>query len=861
MRCGGCERKVTEALSALAEVREVHADRTQDRVRVDAPSETTDALIAALETLGYTATVGAAPALEPGIEPADDAAPAPDAPDARTETPDLSPGRVFLIEGMTCASCVARVEQAIAAVPGVTHASVNLITSTAQVWERTTDDGAIAAAIANAGYQATEQQAARDPFTIREPQTASHWTPRIAFSLVIGVVAMVVSMPLMHGDPAHAADPLMRLMHPIDAALSAMWPALYTAPAGTLRWALLVMTAPVLFWAGRHFFVRAWTIARHGGADMNTLIALGTGAAFGWSSAVTLAPDAIARAGLPMSVWFETVPWVIGLVMLGNALEDRAKRKTTDALRALAALRPTTARVVRGGQELDVPIDEVRRDDRVRVRPGERVPVDGVVAEGHSAVDEAMLTGESMPILKQIGDAVLGGTQNTSGALLITPTTLGRASSLARILQIVEDAQAAKPEVQRVADRVASVFVPVVVAVAVLSSGLWLLLGPEPAGAYALQALLTVLIIACPCAMGLAVPTAVMVATGRAARSGLLIRSGATLETGHRVDTVVFDKTGTLTEGRPSVAGASWVRDDGLLLAAAVERGSEHPFAAAIVRHAEAADLPAVSAEGVQAHAGRGVSGQVRGQAVRVGVPAWVLGDLTEPLPAAVLATLPPDLCEQLLNDAEAGRTTLLVSVDSELAGALTMTDAAKPSAAAAVATLRAQGIYTVLLSGDRRETAEAMGASLGLDAVYGGMRPDDKVAVIAELQAAGRVVAMVGDGINDAGALAAANVGIAMAGGTDIAMGAADVTIASSDPAAVADVLALSRQTMRVIRQNLGWAFGYNTLGIPIAAGALFPVFGILLSPVFASVAMAMSSVSVVTNSLRLARTGRKPR
>jgi Cu+-exporting ATPase len=346
-----------------------------------------------------------------------------------------------------------------------------------------------------------------------------------------------------------------------------------------------------------------------------------------------------------------------------------------------------------------------------------------------------------------------------------------------------------------------------------------------------------------------------MVATGNAARAGLLIRSGATLEVGHRIDTVVFDKTGTLTEGRPSVTGATWLRDDALSLAAAVERGSEHPFADAILRHAEAQGAARVEALAIEAHVGRGVQGRVGSQTVRVGVPAWVVGAPTDALPADVLATLAPDICERMLDDAEAGQTTLLVAIDGAVAGALTMTDAAKPTAGAAIAALRAQGIHTVLLSGDREETTVAMGDTLGIDEVYGGMRPDEKVAVITRLQASGRVVAMVGDGINDAGALAAANIGIAMAGGTDIAMGAADVTITSSDPAGVADVLALSRQTMRVIRQNLGWAFGYNVLGIPIAAGALFPFFGILLSPVFASVAMALSSVSVVTNSLRLSR------
>lgn len=858
MNCGGCERRVREAVSAVDGVEEVVADRSDDAVDVVGTMIEAD-VRAALEAAGYPADPGAR-------SDAPDIAPEPAATEesAATQEPEPAPGEHAIdrpdspavrlhVQGMTCASCVARVERALLALPDVDEASVNLVTGRAELVGEAIDVPAALEAVRRAGYDVEHEHAASaDPFAADEDVTDHHWTARVAFSLFIGVIAMVVSMPLMHADPTHRADPLMRLMQPVDAAIETTLPGLMTADPNVLRWSLLLMTLPVIGWAGRHFFQRAWRVTRHGGADMNTLIALGTGTAFTWSAIVTFAPEAIAAAGLPLAVWFETVPWIIGLVMLGNAMEDRARRRTTEAIRELAALRPAMAHVIRDGRAIDVPIEDVRYEDRVRVRPGERIPVDGRIVEGRGMVDESMMTGESLPVSRRVRHRVVGGSQNLDGVLWLEPVALGAASTLARMIELVQRAQAAKPDVQRLADRVAAVFVPIVVVIALLAAGVWLAIGPEPRSAFALQALLTVLIIACPCAMGLAVPTAVMVSTGRAAKRGLLIRSGTTLERGHAVDVVVFDKTGTLTAGRPQVVDSAVLDGRALRFAASIEQSSEHPFARAIVAAGASETTP--GARDVRAVVGRGVEGTVAGHLVRVGVPWWIADPSASGPSENSLVMLAPDLLDAVERDGELGRTTLLVSIDDRPVGAFSLADVARPEAKEAVRRLREMGVRTQLLSGDRPETVGAVADRLGIDTASGGVSPAQKLAEIEALQRAGHVVAMVGDGINDAAALSAADVGIAMGTGTDIAMGAADVTIATDDPRAVADMLTISRQTIRIVRQNLGWAFGYNVVGIPIAAGLLYPAFGLLLSPVFASLAMALSSVSVVSNSLRLA-------
>jgi Cu+-exporting ATPase len=744
------------------------------------------------------------------------------------------------------------VERVIGAAGGVEDVSVDLLSERATVKATDAlDRGALLERLDAAGFPAAVlgADASLAELAGASDAPAERWGARIAFSLVVGVVAMVVSMPLMHGS----ADPLHRLMAPLDRVIMAVWPSLHHADHDVLRWSLLVMTAPVLLWAGRHFFQRAIAAVRHGAADMNVLIALGAGTAFAVSSFVTLFADALEARGLPTGVWFEVVPWVIGLLMVGNVLEARAKRRATEALRAVAALQPSTARVrTLDGGVRDVPVSAVTRADTVVVRPGESIPVDGEVLEGTSAVDESMLTGESMPIAKDPGDSVVGGTLNADGVLAIRPTALGADSSLARLVRLVASAQSAKPEVQRMADRVAAVFVPVVVVIAVLAAIGWWVFGPTPSFAFGVHALVTVLIIACPCAMGLAVPAAITVATGAAARSGLLVRSGAVLERAHRVDTVVFDKTGTLTVGRPRVvamvsAGDEAEGDDSAdaparAVAAGLARGSEHPLSHAIAEHLEG--VRAARVEDARAVPGRGVVGVVDGERVLLGSAAFAREEGFD-----VDALLARALAE------DEGASVSVVCKGDRVLGAFLLRDAAKPEAAEAVASLVARGIRVVLLSGDRAPAVESLARELGITEVRAEVAPAGKAAEVVALRDAGATVAMVGDGINDAPALAAADVGIAMGTGADVAAAAADVTLMSGDLRALDGVFELARRTHAVIRQNLFWALGYNALGIPIAAGALYPAFGLLLSPVFASLAMAFSSVSVVTNSLRLSR------
>jgi Cu+-exporting ATPase len=603
-----------------------------------------------------------------------------------------------------------------------------------------------------------------------------------------------------------------------------------------------------MLWAGRHFYVRAWAAFRHHGADMNTLIAVGTGAAFGWSVLATVAPQLFLSRGVAPDVYYEAVILIIAFILTGNAFEARAKRQTAAALRALAELQPPVARVQRGEVEVDIPVAEVRPGDLVVVRPGERVPVDGEVVHGESAVDEAMLTGESLPVPKGAGDRVIGATVNGTGALRIRATTLGADSVLARIVGLMRDAQSSRAPIQALADRISAVFVPVVLSLAIATFVVWFVLADAAPAVRAFAAAVSVLIIACPCAMGLAVPTAVMVASGKGAQLGILIKGGEALERAGHVDTVVLDKTGTVTEGAPRVtdvilSGAAIVTEDRLLaLAASLERSSQHPLAAAVVSAATGRGLVLVDAGQFSSTTGKGAAGVVDGSAV-------VIGN------AAMLAewSVVPSLADESERLAASGRTPIHVAIDGVHSGLLGVVDPVRATTAGAVRRLRAMGLEVVMLTGDRRGTAEAIAREAGIERVVAEVLPEGKVAEIERLQLAGRVVAMVGDGINDAPALARADIGLAMGGGTDIAVEAADVVLMRDDLAAVADAVALSRRTMATMRQNLFWAFVYNVIGIPIAAGVLYPPFGVLLSPIIASAAMAFSSVSVVSNSLRL--------
>jgi len=764
------------------------------------------------------------------------------------------------VEGMTCAACQAHVQRALRATPGVTEATVNLMMHSATVAydPAVLSPDRLVEAINNTGYQSHLPVPEADDAAEDEAREAAQRAEYHAFltkalaGLALGAVAMVLSMPLMagaHGDPA-GLDPLQRgVMALLEPPIRAVWPALYGVSPRVLAFVLLALAVLMMAWAGRHFYLRAWKAVAHGTADMNVLVAVGTGSAFLYSLAATVVPQAFVARGASADVYYEAIIFILSLLLLGNALESRAKTQTMSALRQMARLQPSTARVKRGAAELDVPIAAVHTGDVVIVRPGERFPVDGRVLGGTGAVDESMLTGESVPVDKQPGDRVVGATINRSGAFEVEATAVGADSVLAQVVRLMRDAQASQAPIQRLADRISAVFVPVVMVLAVVTFGIWWVALDTPSVVRALLPAVSVLIIACPCAMGLAVPTAVMVATGRGAASGVLIKGGEPLERLASVDTVVFDKTGTLTLGEPRVVDLRPLPgiDARAMLAqaAAVERRSEHPLAEAIARHAaaEGAELPPLS-EFVTLP-GRGARGRVGPHQVTVGNAAFLRD---EGIDVAALATLADEAASQ-------GQTPVLIGLDGRPAGLIALADTLRANAREVVGRLEGLGLRVVMLSGDRQAAAAAIGRQAGLSRVVAEVLPAGKVEAIKALQAEGRRVAMVGDGVNDAPALAQADVGIALASGTDIAAEAADVTLMSSDLGGVPEAIRLARAAMRTMKQNLFWAFIYNVIGIPIAAGALYPAFGILLSPVIASAAMAFSSVSVVSNSLRLRR------
>jgi Cu+-exporting ATPase len=772
------------------------------------------------------------------------------------------------VSGMTCAACSARVQRALQKETGVADASVNLMMKTATVQydpaavtpDRLVDaikSTGYGASLASADQTAFEEQEARDRATdaeFRELRT------KAMVSGVAGVLAMIVSMPLMSltslGHGHASVDPFMRwAAASLDPAFRAVMPWLYTLPPSALTWPLLAVTLGIMLWAGRHFYTRAWAALRHRSADMNTLVAIGTGAAFLYSLAATIAPDVFVRAGVAPDVYYEAVIIIIALILTGNAFEARAKRNTAQALRALVHLQPKTARVVRtDGErpvELDVPIETVESGETVVVRPGERIPVDGLVLDGDSAVDESMLTGESMPVTKKAGDRVIGGTINRTGAFSYRVTAIGSDSTLAQIVRLMRDAQGSRAPIQRLADRISAVFVPVVILLAVATFATWYLVADTAPVMRGLAAAVAVLIIACPCAMGLAVPTAVMVSTGKGAELGVLIKGGEPLQRAGDVDTMVLDKTGTVTEGRPAVTDVILADaqpfDRGALLAlvASLESRSEHPLADAIVPQAREQGLDVRAPESFESVTGRGASGVVDGTALAVGN-------------AALMADWGLDTA-RLTGAADAlsadGKTPMFVAVNGALAGIIAVADPVRASSREAIQRMRAMGLDVVMLTGDNHRTADAVARAAGIDRVVAGVLPDGKLAEIRRLQSERKVVAMVGDGINDAPALAQADVGMAIGSGTDVATNAADVVLMRGDLRGAAQAIELSRRTMRTMRQNLFWAFIYNVIGIPIAAGVLYPAFGVLLSPIIASGAMAFSSVSVVSNSLRLRR------
>ncbi|GAB4111671.1 MAG: heavy metal translocating P-type ATPase [Acidobacteriota bacterium] len=767
----------------------------------------------------------------------------------------------FPVSGMTCAACQSFVQRKLEQQPGVESATVSLMLNNATVVYRPgqVTPEALVAAVREAGYDAELPQAEAGAVEEQEEQDRrldeEYRRVRLqaAGALAAGVLVMAGSMPLMSasGPGGHAsADPLLGwFMTALDPGLRTLLPWLYRIDPGVLSLLLMLLTAGVMAWSGRRFYVKAWAAARHRAADMNTLVALGTGAAFLFSAAATLFPDFFRRHGVAPDVYYEAVVLIIGLVLLGNTLEVRARRRTAGALHQLVQLQPETARIITPEGEKEIPAVQVMPGDLVLVRPGERVPVDGRVESGAAAADESMLTGESLPVDKTVGDPVYGGTLVHGGVLRVRATAPGTGGVLARMVSLLRQAQGSRPPIQKLADRISAVFVPVVVGVAAVTFLVWLWAAPEAALVRGLVAAVSVLIIACPCAMGLAVPTAVMVATGRGADFGVLIKSGEALQRLERVQTVVLDKTGTLTEGRPAVtevmAAAGWSETELLRLAAGLETGSGHPVAEAIVEHARRLGLAIPEPTEFTYRPGLGAEGRVEDHRV-------VIGNTALMKEAAVVLGPPADRLQAL---SDQGKTPLLVAVDGRLGGVIAVADSLRPHTREALRELHSAGIRVVLLTGDNQRTAQAVARELGIDEVYAEVLPDGKVEVVRRLQAAGEVVAMVGDGINDAAALAQADVGIAMAGGTDLAVEAGDLTLMRRDLRGVPQAIRLSRAALRIMRQNLFWAFIYNVIGIPVAAGVLYPSWGLLLSPVLASAAMALSSVSVVTNSLRLRR------
>lgn len=752
------------------------------------------------------------------------------------ETRDLA------ISGMHCAACVGRVESALKRVAGVTGASVNLLAESATV---TVDPVSVHStelieAIEAAGYDARvvdsgdlvarQQDADNDAATNSKGAEASDLTLRFLVATALTAPLLVMAM----GPHLFEHSPLMAM------SMSPRW-----------NWIQAALTAPVLFWAGISFYRGAWIALRQRSSDMNVLISLGTLAAFGYSLAVTVAPEVFSRLAIASGVYYETAAMIVTLILMGRLLESVARRNAGNAIKKLIDLQPRTARLVGDGPERDVPISAVQVGDHILVRPGEKVPIDGVVISGSSSIDESMLTGESLPVEKSPGDSVTGATINQRGAFTVEARRIGKDTALSRIVRLVELAQSSRAPIQRLADKITSYFVPIVLMLAVATFAVWESWGPEPRFVYALTAFVAVLIIACPCALGLATPTAITVGTGRGAQIGVLIKDARVLELLHNVGTVVIDKTGTLTEGRPVLTDIlvvnGFAEAEVLQLAVAVERASEHPLAAAVVAGALERGLSVSDgASDFYASPGLGVEALVGDRQVVIGSATFL-----EERKIVYAEALTDEMHEMETE----GKTAMLIGVDGRLAGAIGVADTVRTSAAPAVARMKAFGVRIVMLTGDNRRTAEAVARQVGITRILANVLPAQKSAEVKRLQKEGGVVAMVGDGINDAPALAQADIGIAIGSGTDVAIDAADVVLMRSDINGVADAISLSRATMRTIRQNLIFAFGYNALGIPIAAGVLYPITGKLLSPMIASAAMALSSVSVVTNALRLRR------
>jgi Cu+-exporting ATPase len=799
MSCASCVARIETGLSQLKGVAEAKVNFATEKAAIsfDASQVQLTDFIKTIRDLGYG----------PGVEK-----------------------MTLPVQGMSCASCVNRVQKGLSDVPGVVQAEVNFATEKATVeyirGQVTVAD--LSRAVEAIGYKLLVAEEGEPVDTEEEARKAEFG--RLKAKFITGVSLVI---------------PLFILVYWDQMGLSRLW-----AMSKQTNFILqLIIETPIQFWVGWQFYRGAWLTAKHKTSDMNTLIAVGTSAAYLYSVLVIFFPRIFSAQGLAAEVYFDTAGAIVVLILMGRLLEARARGRTSEAIKKLIGLQAKTAKVVRNGQETEIPVEEVRIGDRVIVRPGEKIPVDGVVLEGHSGVDESMVTGESIPVEKKAGDQVIGSTINKTGTFHFNATKVGRETMLAQIIKMVEQAQGSKPPIARLADVIASYFVPAVIGIATLTFVIWYFFGPTPALTYAVLNFVAVMIIACPCALGLATPTSIMVGTGKGAEHGILIRGGEALETAHKLNTIVLDKTGTITRGEPSVTDVLEARGDNpdevLRLAASAERGSEHPLGEAIVKKAKEAELELATPTDFDAIPGFGIQAAIAGKRV-------LLGNIKLMKDRGVSLDGMERRAEDLSNE---GKTPMFVAVDGSLAGIIAVADTVKENSKTAIAALHRLGLEVVMLTGDNRRTADAIAREIGVDRVLAEVLPEQKANEIKKLQAEGRKVAMVGDGINDAPALSQADVGLAIGTGTDVAMESADITLISGDLRGVVTAIALSKATIRNIKENLFWAFAYNTVLIPVAAGVLFPFFGILLNPIFAAAAMGLSSVTVVSNALRLKR------